>query len=57
MELKVKIRNIYGNKTIYPICEKSKLLAKFKKQKTLTDDDVTLLKELGYTFTVESDQL
>jgi len=57
MELKVKIRNVFGSKTIYPICDKSKLLAKFKKQKTLTDDDVTLLKELGYTFTVESEEL
>lgn len=57
MELIVKIKNQYGNRTIYPICEKSKLLAKFKKQKTLTDDDVALLKELGYSFAVESEEL
>lgn len=57
MELLVKIKNVFGNQTIYPICDKSKLLAKFKKQKTLTGDDVKLLKELGYTFTLEPDQL
>ena len=57
MELKVKIKNVFGNKTIYPTCDKGKLLAKFKNQKTLTENDVLMLKELGYTFTVEADEL
>jgi len=50
MKLLVNLRNVYGNETIYPACEKSHLLAEFKKQKTFTSLDVKLLKQLGYTF-------
>jgi len=57
MELKVKIKNVFGNKTIYPNCDRSKLLAEFKKQKTLTEEDISILRELGYSFTVESEQI
>ncbi len=57
MELKVKIKNVFGNKTIYPLCEKGVLLAKFKKQTTFTDNDVSMLKELGYTFKVEVEEI
>ena len=32
------------------MCEKGKLLAKFKGQKTFTENDMKLLKEIGYTF-------
>ncbi len=57
MELKVKIKNVFGNKTIYPLCEKGKLLAAFKKQITFTPNDVEMLKELGYTFNVATEEL
>lgn len=57
MELRVKIKNVFGNKTIYPLCEKGILLAKFKKQITFTPSDVEMLKEIGYTFKVEADEI
>ncbi len=57
MELKVRIKNVFGNKTIYPVCDKSKLLCVFKKQKTLTENDVDILKQLDYSFVIEPDQL
>ncbi len=57
MELRVKIKNVFGNKTIYPLDEKGQLLAKFKKQTTFTDNDVAMLKELGYTFKVEAEEI
>lgn len=50
MELSIEIKNVYGNPTIYPACDKSKTLAEFKCQKTFTERDVKLLKTLGYTF-------
>lgn len=53
MELTVKIKNVYGNETIYPICEKGELLASFKGQKTFTRKDIEALKQLGYVFTVQ----
>lgn len=57
MELKVKIKTVYGNETIYPTCEKGELLASFKGQKTFTRKDVDTLKKLGYTFIVEQQGL
>ncbi len=53
MEITIRIKNVYGNETIYPVCEKGLLLAKFKGQKTFTRKDVDALKELGYSFIIE----
>ena len=52
MELTVEIKNVYGNETIYPVCEKGQLLASFKGQKTFTRKDIDTLKKLGYSFVV-----
>lgn len=53
MELIIKIKNVYGNEAIYPVCEKGGSLAKFKGQKTFTRRDIDILKQLGYSFIVE----
>lgn len=55
MELRVKIKNVYGNETIYPVCEQAILLAEYKGQKTFTERDIKLLKKLGYSFKIASD--
>jgi len=52
MKLQVTIKNVYGNETIYPACEQSKLLAKLAGHKTLTRYDIELIKALGYTVEV-----
>ena len=54
MELRVVIKNVYGNKMIYPISYNAELLSKLIKKKTFSDNDVEILKELGYTFKVIS---
>lgn len=55
MNIQVQVKTIYGNKTIYPICEKAKIFASMVGQKTLTMQDVDHIKKLGYTVEVKQD--
>lgn len=52
MKIQVTIKNVYGNETIYPVCDTAKLLAKLANHKTLTHYDLTLIKQLGYEIDV-----
>lgn len=52
MTIQVKIKQVYGKDTIYPVCEKAKLFADMANQKTLTDKEVNLIKQLGYSIAV-----
>lgn len=52
MQVQVQIKNIYGNQTIYPVCEKAKVFASMVGQKTLTTRDIEHIKKLGYTVQV-----
>lgn len=55
MKIQVKIKNQYGRDTIYPVCEKAKIFANLVKQSTLTKEDITLIKALGYEIEVVQD--
>jgi hypothetical protein len=57
MTVLVKIKNVYGTDTVYPLCDTAVLLTKLTGRKTFTDTDIKTLKELGYIFTVESQTL
>lgn len=48
MILIIKIKEVYGNTTYYPVCAKSKIFAAMLGQKTLTASDLNKIKELGY---------
>lgn len=50
--LKVHVVPQYGQTAIHPACPQSKLFAKMLNQKTLTQDNVELIKELGYVIQV-----
>lgn len=52
MSVQVQIKNVYGNTTIYPVCQKAKTFASMVGQKTLTARDIQHIKELGYTVEV-----
>ena len=52
MELRVIVKDVYGNKLIYPISYKAELLSNLINKKTFSENDVGILKELGYTFKV-----
>jgi hypothetical protein len=48
MKLTIEIKNVYGRDLNYPACSKSMMLAKLANKKTLSDTDMTLIKDLGY---------
>ena len=52
MNLAVQIKNVYGNETIYPMCEKGKLLCSLAGTKTFTRSMIETCKKLGYEFHV-----
>ena len=48
-EIKVYVREVYGNTLIYPACNKAKLFAKIAGTKTLLPSVLATIEELGYT--------
>jgi hypothetical protein len=44
----IEVRTIYGNMIIYPVCEAAKTFAKIAGTKSLTEQTVKLIRELGY---------
>lgn len=53
MKIIVSIKTVYGNDTIYPICEKAKTFASMVGQKTLTLRDIEHIKRLGFEIEVQ----
>ena len=49
MNIKVTIKNVYGNNLIYPVCKSAECFACLIKKKTFTMVDLMYIKELGYT--------
>jgi len=52
MEITVRITNLYGNKTIYPVCDTALLLAKLAGFKTLPAHTIETIKALGYSIII-----
>jgi hypothetical protein len=48
MQLTVEIKSVYGVERIYAVCNNAKLITKLKQSKTLSKEDISILKELGY---------
>lgn len=48
----VVIKQVYGKETIYPACDKSKAFAKLIGQKTLTRQNITDIKSIGFSVEV-----
>jgi hypothetical protein len=57
MEMLVSIETSYGTRRVYPKCKTSRTLAEIAGTTTLTDRDVSLIKQLGYTFRVVTEEL
>jgi hypothetical protein len=53
MEITVRITSIYGNQTIYPVCEKALLLARLAGFKTLPMHTIETIKQLGYSINIQ----
>lgn len=53
MKIVVKVRNVYGNQTVYPVCADAQLFARIAGHSTLTHTTIDLIKKLGYVIEVE----
>ena len=49
MQLTIEIKSVYGVERIYAVCNNAKLITKLKQSKTLNKEDISILRELGYT--------
>ena len=48
MEITVKRKTVYGNKTIYPVCDTAVCLTMLGDTKTITQRQIGIIKALGY---------
>ena len=49
----VQIKQVYGNDTVYPVCERSKLFAELLGQKSLTFTDMRIIEAMGFKVTIQ----
>ncbi len=48
MKIKVEVKNVYGNRLIYPVCENAKRFTNLTGRKTLSTYALKLIEGLGY---------
>lgn len=57
MTITVKIKSVYGNELVYPVCEQAMRFCMLTETKTLTSRHITVIKSLGYTIAVQAQTL
>jgi hypothetical protein len=57
MQITVKITKNYGRQVVYPVCDTAKLLSRLAGHTTLTNDDLHIIKQLGYELVIEAQTL
>lgn len=58
MNITVKIKNVYGERRVYPACETSKLLLSMSPSlQTFNERQIDAIKQLGYTIHVQAERL
>jgi len=50
----VKIKNVYGNDLIYPVCDNAQKFAVLTNKKTLSKNELAYIKALGFKVKVEA---
>ena len=55
LTITVRVRNIYGNKTVYPVCDKAKIFAQIAGHSTLTSATLDGIRRLGYLIEVQQE--
>ena len=56
MEITVKRKTVYGNETIYPVCDTAICLTMLGDTKTLTPRQINIIKALGYKIVLEQQE-
>jgi hypothetical protein len=57
MEIIVRITSVYGQRTVYPVCETAKIFAEIAGTKTLKSTTINSIKALGYKIAVAQEEL
>ncbi len=57
MTIIVRVKDVYGVKRVYPVCDKAKLLVELTGQKTFCRASLDKVKKLGYILEVEGIKL
>lgn len=57
INVKVKIKNVYGVERIYPVNGTAIFLTSLTRKKTLDRDEIETIKKLGYQIEVVADQI
>ena len=57
MEITVRITSVYGQKTVYPVCETAQIFADIAGTKTLKPTTINAIKALGYKIIVSQEEL
>ena len=57
MEVKVKIKSVYGTEKIYPANDKAEAFCEMLQQTTLTRNDIAYIKQLGFEVVVAQDKV
>ena len=51
--IKVRVKSQYGQQRIFPVCDTAKLFARLTNSKILSQGEIAVIKQLGYTIEVE----
>lgn len=57
MQIMIEVKNVYGVQNCYPACAKSRAFALLAKKKTLSTDDLRIIKSLGYEVKIKPQTL
>lgn len=49
----IQIKSVYGNETVYPVCDKAKAFAEIAGTKTLTPQALRVIERMGYQIKVQ----
>ena len=55
--IEVQVKTVYGNDLIYPICSKAKSFTAPTKTKTLSKEDIAVIKALGYSIKATAQEI
>lgn len=50
--VRVIVRSAYGVERIYPVCDNANIFTRLTGQKTLSNENIKAIRELGFTVTV-----
>ena len=56
-EITVRVKNVYGLETIYPVCAKAEQFARIAGTTTLTRPTIASIKALGYQIRIEQPEV